>query len=268
MFIGFLQETDRLPVIMLTFKKSGNRSFFTVGNLECQYNSRALPHNFSKIRVLKACTPLNQKPTSRTTKTIPPLNQKETIWKLRRQPHKPYDYNRNHKPTPRDVIPVVPKVNVNLTLEIPKLNQRNDKSHDGLKFTLSVYAVIVIAVATVIVVIIIAIVVIAKRCHHSSSGSSSGSRRRRNRHDSSMDSDDEEREERTEMCTFFGSFSRGAASDRNRPVIEVHRHSIHCDTLDELPPAYREYADYANQPITTHIDLSYKPRKKSFGFFC
>lgn len=239
---------------MLSFKLSGNQSFFSVGNLECQYNSTASLHNLSKIRVLKACRSLNYIPTTRPVVTDLPLNQEENPMNYR-QRNNPFAKN----PTKHVVLPVVPNVNVNVTLEIPKGSNQPERPQDGLKFTLSVYAVIVIAVATVIVVIIIAIVVIAKRCQ----GHSRSSRR----HNDSLDMEDERGEHSNEMCTFFGSFSR---ADNNRPVIEVHRHSIHCDTLDELPPAYREFAhtDYVNQPITTHIDLSYKPRKKNFGVFC
>lgn len=253
---GFFNQTERLPVMMVSFKLSGNQSFFSVGDLECQYNSTTIPQNLSKIRVLKACRPLNYKPTTRPLVTDPSLKQKENVMNWRR-PNKPFEFGQ--KPTNHAVLPVVPKVNVNVTVEIPKVDQA-ERPQDGLKFTLSVYAVIVIAVATVIVVIIIAVVVIAKRCQ----GNSSSNRRRRN--DSLVDMEDEEREESNEMCTFFGSFSR---ADNNRPVIEVHRHSIHCETLDELPPAYREFTHHDfNQPITTHIDLSYKPRKKNFGVFC
>lgn len=245
---------------MMSFKLTANQSFFSVGHLECQFNATAIPQNLSKFRALKACTPLNQRPTSRPYVTNPSIKQNERIlsWD-RKKPN--FNYGRKNPTKEQGYVgPFVPKVNVNVTVELPKILEKQS-TEDGLKFTLSVYAVIVIAVATVIVVIIIAIVIIAKRCQGLRNGG---------RATSEHDMDDYEREDgaaANEMCTFFGSYSR--PSNSNRPVIEVHRHSIHCDTIDELPPAYREFAHgYGHQPITTHIDLSYKPHKKSFGMFC
>jgi len=240
---------------MLSFKLSANQSFFSVGNLQCQFNSTVIVQNLSKYRALKACTPLNQRPTTRPIVTDPSLKQKQRI--LSWQKNKPFG-GLPSKTSGFGRRPFIPNVNVNVTVELPKILGKEAKPQDGLKFTLSVYAVIVIAVATVIVVIIIAIVIIAKRCQGLEGGSNS----------QNNETDLNEREDSNEMCTFFGSYSR--SNNSNRPVIEVHRHSIHCDTLDELPPAYREFAahDYGHQPITTHIDLSYKPRKKTFGLFC
>ena len=256
--------------MMLSFRLKANQSFFSVGNLECQFNATALPQNLSKFRALKACTPLNQRSTRRPVVTNPSIKQNERIlsWDKPKFNHGSGGRgSSNHKNNGGFVGPFVPKVNVNVTVELPNsLNSRSGKG-DGLKFTLSVYAVIVIAVATVIVVVIIAIVIIAKRCQGLQDGSNGSGRNR-----DMDDSYDREDDVTNEMCTFFGSYQRGGSNrgNSNRPVIEVHRHSIHCDTLDELPPAYREFGthDYGHQPITTHIDVSYKPQRKTLGMFC
>lgn len=255
---GYFREIDRLPVSMLIFKTSSNQSYFSVGNLHCEFPSTTPPKNLAKERILKACTSVHYKPTVRTTRKAQTFKQKgrTIIWTHNRR----VDFKKN-KPTTKVHIekPNIHNVNVNVTVEFPRKDDgqsSNAKENDGLKFTLSVYAVIVIAVATIIVVIIIAVVVLVKRCQS----------RRRRRASSSVDESDDDYEnhnETTEMCTFFGAVAR---SERNRPVIEVHRHSFHCDTIDELPPAYREFGDIM-QPIT-HIDLSYKPRKKNLGIFC
>ena len=263
-FLGYLNQTDRLPVTMLNFKMSANQSFFQVGNLECEFNSIVPSKVLSKKRVLKACQRIDELPTAKPKNTNPTLSQREEImnWE-RRKKKKVFEF-------PRSTVKIhiiKPVVNVNFTFELPKISvkesknedgSKNDddlKKDDGLKFTLSVYAVIVIAVATVIVVIVIAVVVIAKRCQR---------KRRRSTKEYESDDDFDTPKESTEMCTFFGSVAR---SERNRPVIEVHRHSIHCDTIEELPPAYRGMGNFT-QPITTHIDLSYKSRKTGFGVFC
>ena len=263
-----MNQTERLPVMMLSFRLTANQSFFSVGNLECQFNATAIPHNLSKFRALKACTSLNQKSTNRPVVTDPSIKQNERIlsWEKPKFNHggKGSTHNKNNGGF---VGPYIPNVNVNVTVELPKI-MNSAKENDGLKFTLSVYAVIVIAVATVIVVVIIAIVIIAKRCQGFRDGSGGSRRNRGSDMDDGYDRDDEGT---NEMCTFFGSYQRGSnRGSSNRPVIEVHRHSIHCDTLDELPPAYREFStyEYGHQPITTHIDLSYKPQRKTLGLFC
>ena len=238
---------------MLKFKKSSNQSFFTVGNLECEYNSTISAKTLPKIRVLKACRPVNPSPTTVPRKTYETVTQLEHVINWNRQ--RPFTFGRPTEKVPV-VGPILRNVNVNVTVELPNINMKESKREDGLKFTLSVYAVIVIAVASVIVIIVIAVVIIFKRCH---------GRRRSLRPDYESDDECDTPRESTEMCTFFGSIS---SADRNRPVIEVHRHSIHLDTLDELPPAYRAWNENNTHPITTHIDLSYKSRKKSLGIFC
>lgn len=252
--------------MMMSFKLTANQSFFSVGALECQFNSTAIPQDLSKFRALKACTSLDQKSTQRPVITDPSIKQKERIlsWE------KPKFNHGGKGPGPRNnggfVGPFVPNVNVNVTVELPKMSG-DPKDGNGLKFTLSVYAVIVIAVATIIVVVIIAIVIIAKRCQ----GIPNDSVRSRNTSEESYGRGGADDDGPNEMCTFFGSYQR-SNQNSNRPVIEVHRHSIHCDTLEELPPAYREfgheYIGHGGHPITTHIDLSYKPQRKTLGLFC
>ena len=223
---------------------SAEKSYLSVGTLICHFTSNVnVDITPFKERSIAACTSVNAKPTEIPTfkATTHDFNGKEVEGWL-----KPLETMaptfENHAG--------LPKVNFNLTLAIPN----SDADKDGLKLQLGKWAILSIAIMVVLVAIIIGVVCIVKRWQRSSSRASEFN-------------DDEDYEvnnqERTEMCTFFGA----ARNERNRPVIEVHRHSIHFDTLDELPPAYREYGDRSlQQPITTHIDLSYKSRRT--GLFC
>lgn len=236
-------------------QNANNQSYFTVGNLECEYNTQKDTSKLEKIRVLKACKPLNDVRTTESLYTYPRLKQEEHVISFKRQkPHISHEV----KPATKIIVnkPLIPNVNVNVTFELPN-SKDDEKTESGFKLTISVYAIIVIAVCTFTVTLIIAIVVLYRRRNRRRS-------RRRNRNHDDLDADIQT-DESSEMCTFFGSLSTRSSCDRNRPVLEVHRHSIHCDALEDIPPAYRQYTDY-HQPIHTHIDLSYKSRKK--GIFC
>ncbi|XP_065676676.1 contactin-associated protein-like 4 [Hydra vulgaris] len=239
---GFIYEIDRLPIMAIYANISANNSYLSVGALKCHFTNNVNELGSFKERSLAACLSVNAKPTELPTQKITTANfngkQVEGWLKTIESTSATLENS------------ILQKVNFNLTLAIPS----NDADKDGLKLQLGKWAILSIAIMVVLVAIIIGVVCIVKRWQRSSNRTE-------------FDDDDEyqvSNQERTEMCTFFGAVAR---NERNRPVIEVHRHSIHFDTFDELPPAYREYGDRSlQQPITTHIDLSYKSRKS--GFFC
>lgn len=252
---------------MLQFHTSTGKSFFEIGDLQCHFKAGNSKAPISEDRVLRACTPVNAPPTTQPAKRteLKEVQREHVLNWNRRKFNRLYPtsnpFNRPNSQRNNNV-QNGNSVNVNFTVNTKTGEKPPVEKSKGLTVTMSMLAVICISAAVVIVWAIIAVIVIVKRRN----------RRRRRRRDP-MDSDSEEDYPQQEMCSFFSNLTKPRAA--SQPVIEVHRHSIHCDTLEALPPAYRnqynyeldEYGEYAPQQITTHIDLSYKPRKKSLGLF-
>lgn len=248
--LGYITEINHLPVSDLLFKLSANESFFTVGNLECQYNSTAVEENIAKERILKACILVNQPVVERANTTLrPTVKRKVTKSDLRT------DFAFN-KPT---VIPtVVPPL-----VHVQKVVEPTSRIVEGLKSSVNVTMTINVVVAlcvTVGVIAILAFVYFMYRLYI----------RRLEARSRHPDAEVDEYEESQWTCFSPSSSSRYASNQKTTYVHynvtqtpHTHVEDIDEDELDGLQGHSRRRGDLINN--TLHMELNYKRRKKKFG---
>ena len=277
---------NRLPVFQLYFKLAANQSFFTVGDLECEYPSTHLPVRFSKERILKSsCTPVN--PPTPDNVTVPIIFKEEGGKHHKGAAGDEHIFPFNQPSTGRKASTSPPNIPFRRDMYVPP-TKRAQASQKGLEVSIAkdviVPAIGLIGIIALLVFVYFVLRMIFRSRARARGGGGCG--------------EFEEYEEESNRCSLFFRTSSTSRHESTRTTVQEIDRGYDKNALLELRTKYtttsrqpatnrmqlqqESFVDYdyddddedgglgPNQRHgneTLHIDMNYKRRKKRWYVF-